>query len=51
MEKAYQNVIEAASFGMPFLSKVPGNKDMIKSNGFLFEYDNFRCTFASALGI
>ncbi len=33
--------IEAASFGMPLiLSKVPGNKDMINANGFLFEYDN-----------
>ena len=33
--------IEAASFGMPLiLSKVPGNKDMVNGNGFLFEYDN-----------
>lgn len=33
--------IEASSFGHPLLlSDVQGNRDMIKGNGFLFEYDN-----------
>lgn len=33
--------IEASSFGLPLLlSDVPGNRDMIKNNGFLFEYGN-----------
>jgi glycosyltransferase involved in cell wall biosynthesis len=31
--------IEASSFGLPLLlSNVQGNRDMIKDNGFLFEY-------------
>lgn len=35
--------IEASSYGKPLiLSNVPGNRDMIMNNGFLFEYDNVK---------
>lgn len=33
--------IESSSFGIPLvLSNVPGNRDMIKDNGYLFEFSN-----------
>ena len=36
-----KSAIEAASYGKPLLlSRVPGNNDMIKNNGFYFDYNN-----------